>query len=145
MTCLVQNICKWLFICPSILFYWILLDDAKLQISFPVQGWAKTTIFFMRRGVSFKLKWSKTTIVDKRSVGTLTSIYTILVHVFYFGICLFGCWGYVVGSIYRLDRVLKFLYTKLNLSMFLFEPPENLTYFDPLKMNIKNPKVITKT
>ena len=29
--------------------------------------------------------------------------------------------------------------------MFLFEPPENLTYFDPLKMNIKNPKVITKT
>ena len=123
-------------------YYWMMLNFRFLS---QFKAGRRQQFFFMRRGVSFKLKWSKTTIVDKRSVGTLTSIYTILVHVFYFGICLFGCWGYVVGSIYRLDRVLKFLYTKLNLSMFLFEPPENLTYFDPLKMNIKNPKVITKT
>ena len=122
-------------------YYWMILNFAFL---FQLKAGLRQNFFWDRECPLNESEINPPSSI-KRSVGTLMSISKISVPVFYFGIYLFDCWGYVVGSIYRLDRVLKFLYTKLNLSMFLFEPPENLTYFDPLKMNIKNPKVITKT
>ena len=89
MTCFIQNLCKWLFICPSILFNWILSDDIKFQISLPVQGWAETTIFFLRQGVSFKWKWNKSTIVDQK-IGRDSDV-----DLKNFGFCLFSVFIYL--------------------------------------------------
>ena len=78
MTCFVQNLCKWLFICPSILFYWILLDDTKLQISLPVKTGLRQQ-FFRDRECPLNESEIKPRSSIKRSVGTLMSISKILV------------------------------------------------------------------
>ena len=141
MTCFIQNLCKWLFICPSILFYWILLDDSKLQISFPLQGWAKTTGFFLRQGVSFKWRWNKTTIVDQK-IGGDSDIELVfeLGFCLFFRYLLFDCSICFLGSIYRLDRVLKFLHTKLNLNIFIIWISRKSDIFPSNQNEYKEPK-----
>ena len=82
MTCFVQNLCKWLFICPSILFYWILLDDTKLQISLPVKTGLRQQ-FFRDRECPLNESEIKSRSSIKRSVGTLMSTSKILVLPFF--------------------------------------------------------------